>query len=192
MNEPAGHFFLAVPLPDPERERLSQQAQSLKRELPYKHWPDPRDYHVTLAFLGAAGFQKINETKQAVARAVEHCIPFSMALNGLGTFGKTEQPRVLWAGVDADSPLHDLQRSVHGACQSVGFELDKRPYRPHITLAKKWSGPETLDRTILTSGLQSDPWQVKAIVLYQTHLQRTPRYQPLKFFPLAADKKDTR
>ncbi|HEX7065913.1 MAG TPA: RNA 2',3'-cyclic phosphodiesterase [Bacillales bacterium] len=184
MSDPKAHYFLAVPLPNPVRELLRRQAEALSDKLPYKQWPHPQDYHITLAFLGEAGFRTINELKQTVAPAVEECDPFTVTLNGLGTFGKKEQPRVLWAGVSADQGLYDLQNEVDKVCRSVGFELDKRPYKPHITLAKKWTGKETLNRKELEVDLETASWQVDNIVLYQIHLRRVPKYQPLKFFTL--------
>ncbi|HET7521815.1 MAG TPA: RNA 2',3'-cyclic phosphodiesterase [Bacillales bacterium] len=187
MGQPSPHFFLAVPLPAHVREILERQAGQLRAKLPYKVWPHPQDYHITLVFLGAAGFQKVNEIKQRVAQTAKCCSSFTATLNGLGTFGKRKQPRVLWAGVSAGEELYDLQNKVAGACRSAGFETDARPYKPHITLAKTWAGTEVLDEKIFLSGPESVSWKVEEMALYQTHLRRNPKYQPLKIFPLFDD-----
>lgn len=181
------HYFIAVPLPEPVREALAQKAELLNGKVHYKQWPHPQDYHITLAFLGGAGFQKINELKGAVESAVKDCEPCELMLNGVGTFGKKDQPRVLWAGVSADQKLYDLQQKVNDACRSVGFEMDKRPYKPHITLAKKWAGEEKLDREILERVAMAPlTWEVNGIVLFQIHPRRMPKYQPLRIFSLGA------
>ncbi|HEU5139692.1 MAG TPA: RNA 2',3'-cyclic phosphodiesterase [Bacillales bacterium] len=188
MAESMPHFFIAVPLPDPVRKVLHREAEQLRGRVPYKQWPHPEDYHITLAFLGGAGFHKINELKKTVGLAVKDCDPSELTLNGLGTFGKKDQPRVLWAGVSADQKLFDLQNQVYEACVSVGFELDKRPYKPHITLAKKWKTNEKLDRGILNEvTVEPLSWEVNGIVLYQIHPRRIPKYQPLKILPLGVD-----
>lgn len=189
MSESPAHFFLAVSLPSHMREVLRQRADLLKNRVDYKQWPDPQDYHITLAFLGAVEPGKISELKPVVLKAASQCAPFSISLNEWGTFGKQDQPRVLWAGVSAEQGLYDLQKMVCDACRSVGFELDTRPYRPHITLAKKWKGNGKLDKSALGTEIESASWQVKDIVLYQTHLRGTPKYEPVKFFPLRTDKR---
>src|SRR5690606_38656050 len=45
--------------------------------------------------------------------------------------------RVLWVGVGGDlEALHDLQGRLAGCLRDEGFELDPKPYRPHVTLAR--------------------------------------------------------
>ncbi|HET7658610.1 MAG TPA: RNA 2',3'-cyclic phosphodiesterase [Bacillales bacterium] len=184
MNEQLPHYFFAIPLPEEVRKWLSGYAETLKERMPYKVWPDRDDYHITLAFLGAAGFQKINEVKQAVMKTVEGQPTFSLKLNELGTFGNPKRPRVLWAGIKAHPELFELQKKVQSACESIGFQLDKRPYKPHITLAKKWAGAEAevLDQKKIEIQLEALAWEVRGMVLYRIHLNQKPKYQPLKIF----------
>ncbi|MBR8644102.1 hypothetical protein KEH51_03590 [[Brevibacterium] frigoritolerans] len=33
-----------------------------------------------------------------------------------------------------------IQRKVYNSCIEAGFELDKKPFKPHITLARKFEG----------------------------------------------------
>lgn len=184
MSETNPHFFLALSLPEQVREALRKKVIELRSKYPYKQWPDPRDYHITLVFLGAVNPQQIDEVKQAVATVCTHHASFTVTLDGLGTFGRKDRPRILWAGVSADQGLYDLQRKVNEACRTVGFELDQRPYTPHITLAKKWAGETTMDRSTFQLDLDAVSWQVDEITLYQTHLKRVPKYEAVKLFPL--------
>lgn len=188
MSTATPHVFLAISLPPQVRQALHEQSRHIRGKLPYRTWPHPEDYHITLVFLGSADFGQIAELKQTVAPAVKRCSPFNIALNGIGTFGKKQQPRVLWAGVSAGRQLYDLQREVVRACRSAGFHPDERPYKPHITLAKKWTGQSTLDRTILTRRPANVSWSVRDIVLYRIHPGKQPKYEPLKIFPLYDDK----
>lgn len=182
MNQSSEHYFLAIPLPDEIRRVLARQATALKSSLPYKQWTNPNDYHITLAFLGAAGFRQMNELKHAVQRKTSGYPSFSIQLSGLGTFGKRESPRVLWAGISSDTELFSLQNQIRNAAEMSGFQLDQRPYRPHITLAKKWAGTDSLERDQLKVQLGEGSWEVKEIVLFRTLMGQIPKYQPLKIF----------
>lgn len=182
MVNQSDHYFLAISLPVEVRQTLSNHANVLKEKLPYKQWTHPEDYHITLAFLGSAGFQKINDLKQSVMKKVFGHPTFSMELSGLGTFGQKERPRVIWAGIAADDHLFHLQKQIHCAVYSEGFKLEERPYRPHITLAKKWIGTDHLDRRILETGIERLSWKINEVILYRTLMGRNPKYQPLKTF----------
>ena len=182
MSGKSDHYFLAIPLPEEARRILAHHVNVLKEELPYKEWTYPDDLHITLTFLGAANFQRINELKQAVTEKVEEHPSISLTLNGLGTFGQNDRPRVLWAGVSSDSHLYQLQKQIHEAAEQVGFQVDKRPYKPHITLAKKWAGSDVLNPKCLETEVEKLSWEVKGVILYRTLLGRSPKYQPLKVF----------
>ena len=77
---------------------------------------------------------------------------------------------------------------MFSACEEAGFELETRPFRPHITLARKWIGEEAFQQTLLEiwNELQSEPlaFQANEVVLYQTHLHKTPKYEAIQVFPL--------
>jgi 2'-5' RNA ligase len=45
-------------------------------------------------------------------------------------------PSVLWAGVAESSPLADLHAASGAAIAACGLEVERRPYVPHVTLAR--------------------------------------------------------
>ncbi|HET7626887.1 MAG TPA: RNA 2',3'-cyclic phosphodiesterase [Bacillales bacterium] len=182
MADPVAHYFFAVPVPEPVRSHLHAQSQTLRKHLPYKQWTHRDDYHLTLAFLGAVADNRIETFTHEAAQVAGQSSPFSLAINGIGTFGTRERPRVLWAGVREDERLHVLQKGVAEASKAAGYEPDRRPYRPHITLAKKWNGTETIDRNVLPNGFHSAPWTVDAFILYRIDRSNFPKYFPLRTF----------
>lgn len=188
MNALNQHFFLALPLPDFMCTYLERQALQLQSEFPFKQWVRPSDYHITLVFLGAGGFKQINRLKQELGRVVRRHSATQITIDKLGTFGKRQQPRVLWAGISVDETMYNLQQELHQTCSDLGFELDQRPYKPHITLAKKWAGQDELDSARLENAIHFDDkrnsWVAKEVALYQTHPRQIPQYQVLKLFSL--------
>jgi 2'-5' RNA ligase len=48
--------------------------------------------------------------------------------------------RVFWVGIEAAAELQTLATNVDAAMDTLGFEREKGPYRPHLTLARSGSG----------------------------------------------------
>ena len=90
----------------------------------------PETLHVTLAFLGATSPER---QAQAVAAAAEvDAKPFDFALDRAGYW---RHNRIVWVG--ADSP--ELAALAHGLSDGLGrrsFELETRPFTPHVTLLR--------------------------------------------------------
>jgi 2'-5' RNA ligase len=183
------HYFLAIPIPQATKQLYLEWRQLVKEKLPFKSWVHHEDYHITLMFLGDAPFSKIQEVKTEMKRIANKHHAFPLQLKGLGTFGKNESPRIFWSGLDVPKELIEMQRDIFDACVDVGFNLDKRPYHPHMTLARRWQSELDFPHAELSQLFQPKEellaFQVENIVLYQTHLNRSPKYQPLSIFPLS-------
>lgn len=121
--------FVAVPLPLEVRERLAIMAHGLRGA----RWSSTDQLHLTLRFLGdlPGGLHGVEE-----ALATVHLPPFPLQLQGLGVFPGHKQPRVLWAGVADPRPITALHDAVDRALAPLDLELERRHYRPHVTLAR--------------------------------------------------------
>jgi 2'-5' RNA ligase len=182
------HYFLAVPIPNHIKKLYLEWRESNKDIFPFKSWVHHEDYHITLAFLGDASSPRIEEIIEEMERVKDMHVPFHLQLSGLGYFGKKESPRIFWSGIEKQPLLERLQQDVFLACQSIGFELEKRPFRPHLTLARRWKEEAGFPNGQLASLFQVDKdslsFTVESFVLYQTHLDRSPKYETLKVFYL--------
>lgn len=184
------HYFLALALPTETKELLYKWREMLEPRLPFKSWVHPEDLHITLAFLGGqASFKQLTAIKKEMPEIAKQHENITLQFNGLGIFGKSDSPRILWAGVEESQLLRALQKDVYQACTDLGFTLDKRPFTPHITMARKWNSENPFLPTELKEIVQpkEDKSIIKAehFVLYQTHLNRVPKYQPLSIFSLS-------
>ena len=97
----------------------------------------PGNLHITLAFLGP-----LTEVDLAAAVRVPP-IPsreFTIELDKLGYWPRS---RVLWLGASqTPAELVQLERDLWDALVSVGFQRERRPYNPHVTLARKAKSAE--------------------------------------------------
>ncbi|MEC5421879.1 RNA 2',3'-cyclic phosphodiesterase [Virgibacillus sp. C22-A2] len=181
----SSHYFIAIPLPELLREQLSNWQDELRTKVSYKQWPHKQDLHITLKFLGAVADNKLDALQKELKR-VEHINGFSTFAGQLGTFGNYQQPRVLWAGVEPSSDLLHLYELVESCAANAGFQIERRPYRPHITLAKKWANDSIVEsiEVIKQKFSEKQVLYVGEIALYEIHPTRNPKYNAISRYRL--------
>ena len=182
------HYFWAVKLPDDIKQSIYDEISHVQRIFQFQRFVHREDYHITLAFLGAADEQRLQEAIDLVGKAMTEEKSFPLQIIGLNVFGNSKAPRIFWGAVNEEERLYELQATVHQQCLQAGFTLESRPYHPHITIARKWSAHEEFDAQILTkhNPFQEKPlcFTVNEIVLYKTNLDKTPKYEPIVRFSL--------
>jgi RNA 2',3'-cyclic 3'-phosphodiesterase len=180
------HFFFAVPLPTNLKQKIYSSLSDLKEESFFKKWVHEEDYHITLAFLGDTPDEKLDEAKSTVKKVVNTVPSFTITTNNFGTFGKKDSPRIFWLGLEHSTQLVDLQKLVYNACIEAGFSLDKKPFKPHITVARKWNKEEAFTSEWLEGFQPEQSFTTDAteIVLYQTQLDASPKYKTICNIPL--------
>ncbi|MBO9130880.1 RNA 2',3'-cyclic phosphodiesterase [Bacillus sp. 165] len=173
----AMHYFLALSLPNQIKKILNEWKQ--QQQLSFQSWVHWEDYHITLAFLGSAPPSSLHTIQQELEKAVYKWKPFSLQLQGLRTFGTSERPRVLWVDVKHSKELFTLQREVHTICEEAGVSLETRPYRPHITVARRWKGQGQLYdlQANEIEELYTASFSAEQLVLFETHPTETPKYK---------------
>uniref|UniRef100_UPI003D1C3853 RNA 2',3'-cyclic phosphodiesterase n=1 Tax=Kroppenstedtia sanguinis TaxID=1380684 RepID=UPI003D1C3853 len=187
-SHPVHRFFIAIPLPDVQKEMLAGFCEFLGEQWSFKKWVHPADYHLTVRFLGACSLHQVQVVQQILKKLSFRLQPFRLSLEGIGQFGVPTRPRILWAGVKGDlEELHRLYSDVTQALEPLGYPREKRPYHPHITLAKKYRLHDFPHQTLddqLPPYLDRSSWTVEELVLYETHMDRSPMYQPRAVFRL--------
>ncbi|WP_040207588.1 RNA 2',3'-cyclic phosphodiesterase [Neobacillus jeddahensis] len=182
------HFFFALRLPEETKLVLKKHIERMKETIPFRRWVHHQDLHITLVFLGAVPPEKLAALLRHVKEVLLDTKAFSLKINALGFFGHEDSPRVFWADTEESPPLQAIRGKVFTTCERAGFQLEKRPFRPHITLARKWKGEDHFQKEELGvwTKLQPEPlsFQANEVVLYQTHLTKTPKYEAIAVFPL--------
>jgi 2'-5' RNA ligase len=132
-------LFFAVELPLASREAAVAHAARLRREFPAARasWPRPESLHLTLKFLGEVEAIRLDALYHAAVAAAAGLAPFTLTIEGAGTFPPRGVARVLWLGVRDDSgQLSRLQFRLDKECVYVGFPRESKPFSPHLTLAR--------------------------------------------------------
>lgn len=182
------HFFFAVKIPEEIKLLIKEKCDKLKEIFPFSTWVHHEDLHITLAFLGNAPSEKLSNAVGNVNAALSGRNGFHLEMNKLGTFGKEESPRIFWLDTKESNELEAVRKKVFTACTEAGFQLETRHFKPHITLARKWKGDQHFHKKLLDVWMELQPepllFNISEVVLYQTHLDKTPKYEPKKIYLL--------
>ncbi|OIU70899.1 RNA 2',3'-cyclic phosphodiesterase [Rossellomorea aquimaris] len=173
------HYFFACSLPGEMKKEIERLTAPMKEEDSFKKYVHPEDYHITLAFLGDASHEDLDAAIDHVTESLHKLGSFPLSLKRFGTFGKSDEPRIFWMGVNPSSTLHQIREKVYEACEEAGFQLETRPFTPHITVGRKWNKPSPFSKEWL-SGFNPEATPahlVNEVVLYRTHMDRTPKYE---------------
>jgi 2'-5' RNA ligase len=180
--------FIAVDLEPHVIEKICRAIGDLKPLLPGVRWVAPKNFHLTIKFLGDIDETRIDEIGAALADTI---CPFPRLIinaKGLGVFPDLRRPRILWVGL-VGSTLTTLAERVESALQPLGFAVEPRPFTPHLTIGR-W---RQYDRPPKSLGEELVRWRVHEfgesvvdqVILYQSVLKPEGAiYQALKVVTL--------
>ncbi len=163
-------LFVALPVP----EEISAGLMALQSGVPDARWVPAENFHVTLCFAG--------EVQGAVMRDFEEELGdisgprFAVALSGVEQLSSGKQPKVLAASVEKSERLDWLQQKVSTVARNCGIEVERRKFRPHVTLARFPAGAETGHHLaqFMASHAQfrTGPWVAEEFCLYSSRTGR--------------------
>ena len=196
-DDPPGtsRLFVAIPVADEVRRAVGQLMEAVAgapidaRAYGQPRWVRVDGLHLTLKFLGPTPDVRQQELATALQVAAEGVSPFTVSLNGGGTFPHPAAPRVLWMGITEGVPeLGSLAARLSAELQRLGWAPDDRPFQPHLTLARTDGVPGAAERGRKLVELARDvrlTWQADRMVLYRSVLGRGPaQYESVAEAPL--------
>lgn len=147
-------------------------------------WTQADRWHLTVAFLGAVDAPLARVTGALAAAAAAAPARIGLELTGAGRFAR----RVLWLGVrdDPEGAVAALGRRAQASLAGAGLPVDRKPVRPHLTLARSRRGAPVGDEVVAAVPAVDGHWEVGDLVLYRSHLggNRPARYESLVRLPL--------
>lgn len=130
-------LFVAIQFSPAVRASLLDAISALRQQGAGR-FTHAENLHLTLAFIGET--ENLAGAEAALDAACAGG-PVSLTVGGVGHFGD-----LWWAGIRENAELAALALGVQRALRAQGFHIEKRPWKPHVTLARQWRGP----RPILT------------------------------------------
>lgn len=144
--------------------------------------------HFTVKFLGEISQAESAEVDVLLGRL--SLKGGTVEVRGVGAFPSSTQPSVVWAGVapEHESVIMPIARSVLETLQKYG-EVDRRPYRPHATIARVRSRDRNRPLTECISSNSNRSFgltAMKSLKLKSSVLTpRGPIYSDIGVYPLA-------
>jgi 2'-5' RNA ligase len=181
-------LFIAVEAPPPVVDAAMTVSDSLRERVraaaPHARltWMTPERMHLTIRFVG--------ETDAAMAARIADLLAapfatpsFTIGVGEAGSFPPRGTPRVLWLGLtEGRETLQQVEAEVSGRLDQAGIPRERRPFNPHLTLARVRE-PEGLRDTI-TAGIAAPAAAhgiVDAITLFESRLSpKGPTYIALQ------------
>jgi 2'-5' RNA ligase len=124
-------LFISINIEGELAEMFRKKVEELKRHSIQGRFPEPGNMHLTVVFLGET--ENIEAVKQAMDNMKAR--PFELKFRRIGKF--TRQGReTYFVSLRSNSMLKSINWQLSESLRSVGFELDKREYTPHLTLGR--------------------------------------------------------
>ena len=128
-------LFIAIAFAKEVKQQLASYAASLGALSERANITRPDNFHLTLAFLGGA----LTEAEACTALTKVNCTPFKLYSDKPGVFRRGGGD-IHWLGLKSSDELTALNGRLNAALAETGFKPEKRPFSPHITLAREVRG----------------------------------------------------
>jgi len=129
-------LFLAINLTPQVRREVTAATALLRECAPDASWIDEPLLHLTLKFLGEQPDDRVDDIQAAAASVAGRHRELLMALGGVGAFPNFRRARIVWMGVAQEPRLELLHHDIEVEYEKLGIEVEGRPFRPHLTLAR--------------------------------------------------------
>ena len=135
----------------------------------------PENLHITLVFLG-----EVDDARRAMLESHAGQVrmpPFALVLDRSGWW---RRPRVAWLAPETvPGAMLGLVNSLNAAVRDCGLSVEERPYRAHLTIARRVPRPP--------AALQFDPirWEINEFCLVESVTEEAgSRYRVRASWPL--------
>lgn len=182
--------FLAVDLDDSILDALGEVRGQLDDPAAKIKWVARDNQHVTMQFLGDVADDAIGEICKVAGQAAGRIEPFDFEVKGVTCVPPSpRQLRMIWAMIaDGSGGLARLHDELSSKLTSLGFEPEKRAFKPHLTLARiKHIGDDNMMRQAAEAYASAEFGLQRAteLVAYSSKLAPDgPIYTALAHMPL--------
>jgi 2'-5' RNA ligase len=188
-------IFIALELPETFRGTLAEKTEPLKISYPAFRWTRTENMHITAAFMGELDERGLLLLQKAAGRAVEGVNVIPVRAGRLFTLPRGKAPRALALGfLSGGGEMAALAARLETAVAEAGRAetypfrpAEKRPFTPHITLARSGGVPLRLspeDRNLLIPA----KGRISTMTVFKSEFdvkKGGPRYTALASYTLA-------
>jgi 2'-5' RNA ligase len=174
VKELRRRVFFAIWPDEKTRRALTRATHSVVRRCGGRAI-SPSNLHVTLAFIGSVTETFLMHIQQIPPFASPG---FELVFDRLGFWSDS---RVLWTSPSqVPTALIELESVLWNRLVEIGFERQRSPYRPHVTLARK--------ARFIEESISPVNWSVSGLALVESKIDsRYPTYEVIGAWPFGTD-----
>ena len=185
--------FVAIELPPTTQEDIIWRTIHLREKYPYPliRWVKLGNIHLTLKFLGDIAKKDLEILAGSIAHEASGIEPISISFSDVGIFPNILRPRIIWIGINSPARIVEFQSRIDNLTSSLGIQIEKRPYSPHVTLGRFGKSNSMLNSSNLIAELDStivnsiDSLKITSIKIFQSDLKPDgPIYTVIHNIPL--------
>lgn len=125
-------LFIAVNFSEDIKNKLEAVQKEVKKYTLTGNFTFRENLHLTVVFIG--------ETREGerVKRILDELSApsFRLEMSGLGSFSRGSK-NIVWVGVKKNAVLGSAYEQLSAALSAGGFAIEKRAYKPHLTLGRE-------------------------------------------------------
>lgn len=99
-------------------------------------WVNENNLHLTIKYLGNTEENTIPKILAKLDKASKNFVPFSFQLNGLGIFGTSENPKIIFSKINPEKTLKELSIKINETLSFIGIKKETKGFRAHLTFGR--------------------------------------------------------
>jgi len=187
-------LFLATELSPDVMAAAGAAADKLQRDIARAapratlRWIPVENLHITLWFFGEVDDRPFDSLR-GVLDGVD-VAAFDLRVGGAGAFPLAGSPRVIWFGLpEGRDGLLAVYDRLRARLTPLGFEPEKRPYSPHLTVARvkdvRSQDASNIRSIVAKSNVAAGSCRVDAVTLFRSRTSpHGAQYERLLRVPL--------
>jgi len=151
-------LFIALTFPPAVHSALLRAQTALKKQ-GRGNFTREENLHLTLAFIGET--DRLDEARAALREV--SASPAALQFAKIGAFDD-----LIWVGAELTPSLAALQKDVACRLKEHGFSLEKRAFRPHITLCRRFAPFGKRDLACVEQALGKANCRAEQVILMES------------------------
>jgi len=163
-------LFAALPVEPPADGELAELLVALGAAGWPVRWARAEGLHITLKFFGETDASRVEAVGEMLVTAARGTGALPCGARDLGAFPGWTRAKVLWAGYEGAPALELLMHRVEQGAERLGYAVEGRPFRPHVTLGRLREGARLPDAAVdrLAAHQLRESFVARRVVLYQS------------------------
>jgi len=177
-------LFIALDIPSLNLEKLVLQRDIIYGEPNDIKWEGLDKLHITLKFLGDVG----ENVADLLINRMEtlHHERINAKFNDFSFFKRNGSLKILFASFHDNQNILKFQKIVEDECKLLGFEKERRKFRPHLTLLRIKGNEDIIRLTKFNKAIIKDPeLRIEKFSIIKSELTRNgSQYSKVKSFKM--------